>query len=155
MNWVISESKKVKFHTHLNEILKPIIDDISEFNWLLSDLEFTFMEEYDYLPININKDYSILSGSEFNIILNADIQIIWGVIIAVPQKYKISIDKSNIPFSEGNDDIWFDNHFQNENAEIEIICFDSSFTIVKFRNKELSDKFKAYFLEAISLQKFV
>ncbi len=154
MNWVISKSKKIKFHTHLNEILKPIIDDISELNWLLSDLEFTFMEDYDHLPMNFNKDYSIVSSSEFNIILNTNIQIIWGVIIGIPQKYEIKIDERNIPYSEGNDDIWVDNNFQNENAEIEIICFDSSYTIVKFRNKELSDKFKAYFQEAISLEKF-
>jgi hypothetical protein len=46
------------------------------------------------------------------------------------------------------------NIFQIINSEIEIIAFDSSYTIVKFKNKLLSDKFKMFFEEAIELEKF-
>mgnify|MGYP004271290885 FL=1 len=37
---------------------------------------------------------------------------------------------------------------------MEIIAWDSSYTIVKFTEKGMSDRFKAYFDEAIELEKY-
>ena len=45
-------------------------------------------------------------------------------------------------------------NFQHKNASIEIIAFDSSYTIIKFKDKKLSEKFKNYFDEAILLSEF-
>ena len=51
--------------------------------------------------------------------------------------------------------IWEDGNFQYPSSEIEIICFDSGYTIIKLAKKELSDKFKKYFgNDAIELEKF-
>jgi hypothetical protein len=47
MNWIIRDSNKMKFHTHLNAVLKPIEDDIKGMKWLVSNL--------DYDPNTINK----------------------------------------------------------------------------------------------------
>jgi hypothetical protein len=50
--------------------------------------------------------------------------------------------------------VWKNGNIQHPNAALEIVCFDSGYTIVKFRDEKLSDKFKAYFDEAIELEKF-
>lgn len=148
MNWIIQYTEKLKFHTNLKEILKPILADIKSFNWLISDIEFISDK---YLPINHEEDFFILSNENFNEILNSETQIIWGVICGFPKNQKIIIDKNSLPYTEGNDSIWEDGNFQVENAVIEINAFDSTYTIIKFKNEILSEKFKLYFDEALPL----
>lgn len=152
MNWIIQKSKIILYHTHLNEVLYPILNEVKNYNWILADIEHGGLQTM--LPINMEDEYFILTPDEFDIILNADVQIWWGVILGVPNNIEIAINQDNIPFTEGNDLIWQNGNIQYPNAEIEINCWDSSYTIVKFKNQELSDKFKAYFPEAIELEKF-
>ena len=151
MNWIIRNTKKIKFHTNLSETLKPILENIENYNWFLCDLDFMADKS---LPINFDEDYFKLNNEEFLKIVNSETQIIWGVISAVPKNIEIEIDENNLPFVEGNELIWKNDNFQVKNSEIEIIAFDSSYTIVKFINHILSEKFKAYFDDAIELEKF-
>lgn len=151
MNWIIRNTERIKFHTFLDEILKPISEDLENFNWFLCDLDYI---SDSTLPINFDEDYFILNNKEFQKIVDSQIQIIWGVISAVPKNIDIEINKNDLPFVEGNDLVWKNGNFQVKNSEIEIIAFDSSYTIVKFTNKSLSEKFINYFDEAIQLEKF-
>jgi len=151
MNWIIRNTKKFEFHTYLDEILKPISDDVENYNWILCDLDFMTDKS---LPINFDEDYFILSNVDFQKIANSRTQIIWGVISAVPKSFALEVDTENLPFVEGNDLVWENGNLQVNNSEIEIIAFDSSYTIVKFTNQSLSEKFKNYFEEAIELDKF-
>ena len=151
MNWIIRNTSKIEFHTNLNEILKPISADLENYNWFLCDLDF--MSDSP-LPINFDKDYFILKNEDFQKIADSRTQIIWGVISAVPKSFAVEVDTENLPFVEGNDLVWENGNLQVNNSEIEIIAFDSSYTIVKFTNQSLSEKFKNYFEEAIELDKF-
>ena len=151
MDWIIRNTKKIEFHTNLREILKPIFEDLENYNWFLCDLDFVTDKS---LPINFDEDYFKLTSEEFQKIINSHTQIIWGVISAVPKNMVIEIDENNLPFVEGNELVWKNNNLQIKNSEIEIIAFDSSYTIVKFKKQTLSKKFKAYFDEAIELEKF-
>ena len=153
MNWVIKNSQKLLFHTDLKTLLFPIENDIQNFKWFFSDLEIN-TSELDKIPINHNEDFFNISNYEMNLIRNSDTQIIWGVISAIELNQLINIDLNNLPFADGNDKVWSINNFQIEGSIIEIIAWDSSYTIIKFRNKNLSDKFKKYFDEAIPLEKF-
>ncbi|WP_419698690.1 hypothetical protein [Mucilaginibacter sp. NFX135] len=151
MNWIIRRRDKLSAHTYLNELLIPILDDLEGFSWLLCDLEFGMEED---LPINLDHDYFILGKDEFNKLLKADLQIWWGVILAIPESVNIIVDEDNLPFAEGNGLIWKNGNMQHPDAQIEIVCFDSSYTIIKFKDRYLSDKFKSYFTEAMDLEKF-
>ena len=158
MNWIITwsnseKTKRLRYPTDLGRILLPIFEELIDFNWLVSDIEITFMENLD-LPMNYEKACFILPKEEFIKILNSDLQVIWGVFIAIPTKFDIKTGETEIPYSEGKDEIWEENQFQHTNAQIEIICFDGSYTIIKFRDKPLSYKFIASCPEAISLGKF-
>ncbi|MEO6522970.1 MAG: hypothetical protein ABIN91_14910 [Mucilaginibacter sp.] len=153
MNWVIRKSNKILYHTHLNEILEPIIDEVKNYNWILADIEHggSLVE----LPINMDEEYCILTPDKFDVILKADVQFYWGVILGIPANKNITIDENNIPFAEGNEFIWKNDNIQYPDAEIEIVCFDSGYTIVKFKSEPLSNQFRAYFPEAIELEKLL
>ena len=153
MNWVIKNSQKLLFHTDLKTLLFPIENEIQNFKWVFSDLEIN-TSELENIPINHNDDFFNISNYEMNLIRNSDTQIIWGVMSAIELNQLINIDLNNLPFADGNDKVWSINNFQIEKSIIEIIAWDSSYTIIKFRNKILSDKFKKYFDEAIPLEKF-
>ncbi|PBI91603.1 hypothetical protein BSF41_12050 [Flavobacterium sp. ACN2] len=151
MNWIIQKSDKLEFHTNLKEILKPILFEIQEYNWVISDLDFISDKE---LPINYEKEFVILTSQEFNEILNSQTQFIWGVISGFPKDNEIVIDENNLPYAEGNDLIWKNGNFQIPNSTIEISAIDSSYTIIKFKDENLSKIFTNYFNEAIELEKF-
>jgi hypothetical protein len=152
MNWIIRNSKKISYHTNLDEILRPFLEHINNYNWILSDIEGG---DWTGLPIDYEHDYFVLSPNEFQRILNNYVQFYWGIIIGVPISVEIMINENNLPYAEGNRVIWENGNLQCPNAEIEIICFDSSYTIIKFTNEYLSNKFKDYFeADAIPLQKF-
>ena len=152
MDWILHKSNKLSCHTCLDEVLKPLNDHIESFNWILSDIDGgPHMSE---LPINYELDYFILSPAEFRKILDTKFQFYWGVILAVPVTYNIKIDESNLPFAEGNPYLFENGNIQYPDAEFEIDCFDSGYTIVKFKNKMLSERFKGFFDEASSLDSF-
>lgn len=50
MNWIIRKSAKITGHTYLDEILKPLLKHIDDYNWILSDLDGG--GELKELPIN-------------------------------------------------------------------------------------------------------
>ncbi len=151
MNWIIEQSPRFTFHTDLKSLIIPIRDDIKNLNWLISDLEF---RSSDPVPLDHDKKYFILSSEEFNTLIQADMQIIWGVLSGIPAAQQIEIDEHDLPYADGNASIWTNYNMQQQQAVIEIICFDSSFTIVSFKNTDWSTKFKNYFDEAIELEKF-
>jgi len=153
MNWIIDKSKKLKYHTNLFELAKPLQRYIDNYNWLFSDLDF-LTDKLPDLPINFDQDYFILTSDNFKEIANKNVQIIWGTLLAVPKHIEIEVDERQLPFVEGNEAIWKNGNIQLEYADIEIDCFDSSYTIIKFRKESMSNDFKSYFDKAIELEKF-
>lgn len=151
MNWIIRSTKKVKFHTNLQEVLKPIWKDLTLYNWILTDLDF--MSD-DRIPINFDHDIFTLNHQQFEEVYKSNTQIIWGVIAAIP--HYIETNPSQISQLSAEDPhVWKSNHFLISESILEIIAFDSGYTIVKFRDEKLSDTFKEYFQEqAIDLDTF-
>lgn len=149
MNWVIRSIKNVKFHTNLSGILKPIWNSLTTYHWILADLDF--LSDAD-LPINFEQDFFVLDRQQFEQIYHSRTQIIWGIIAAIP----INADITSVPTLSAEDsEVWEPNHFCIQESILEITAFDSGYTIVKFKDKDLSDKFKEYFQEqAIDLHTF-
>jgi hypothetical protein len=143
----------MSFHTDLGVILKPIEECIDNYKWIASDLELNTSVLHK-LPINHDEDFFVLSSEDLNVILDNWVQVIWGVFIGVPKNAVVTIDDDNLPYVDRNPLIWKNGNLQHPDAKVEIICVDSGYTIVKFTEKKLSDKFKSYFNEAIELEKF-
>ncbi len=153
MNWIIQNTNKLKYHTNLNVLLEPIKDDITDLKWLISDLDIN-TSEMEKLPINHEKDWFLISSHEMKRICETDTQIVWGVFSGIDNKVELNTDQIEVPYADGNEKIWKNGNLQVENSKVEIIAWDSSYTIVKFTEKEMSDKFKEYFDEAIELENY-
>lgn len=153
MNWIIKNISKLEYHTNLSVLLKPIEKDIQNLKWLISDLEFSSWNA-ENLPINHEEDYFIISSQEMKTICETKTQIVWGAFSGIDKNLELDTEKIKTPYAEGNAEIWKNGNLQIENSKVEIIAWDSSYTIVKFTEKGMSDKFKAYFDEAIELEKY-
>lgn len=152
MNWIIRSTKKVKFHTNLQEVLKPIWDNLGAYHWILTDLEF--IPNGLPIPVNYDQDFFILNHQQFEQLHQSNPQIIWGIISAVPNNTEPNISLIS-KLSAEDSLVWEPHHFLIQESIVEIIAFDSGYTLVKFKDKSLSDTFKEYFQEqAIDLDKF-
>jgi hypothetical protein len=151
-DWILYRGRTFQFHTHLQEVLAPLRNDIREFKWFLSDIDY--MADSSDIPINLDQDYFILNKDEFESLLSHDIQFIWGSILGFYNESEISLNSEALPYVEGNDDIWKPGNIQIPGAAIEIDCFDSSGTIVKFSDENLSKKFHDFYPEFVPLSKF-
>lgn len=151
MNWIIKNTKKLKYHTNLQVLFEPIIADLKQLEWLITDIDF--MTDDD-IPINFEHDWFLLNDNEFLKLVNSRTQLIWGVIAGIPKSCNFQIDEDKLPFADGHGAVWEDKNMQIEEAIVEVIAWDSSYTIVKFREDNLSEKFKSFFPEAIKLEKY-
>ncbi|RZJ40138.1 MAG: tetratricopeptide repeat protein, partial [Chryseobacterium sp.] len=70
-------------------------------------------------------------------------------------KQVIKIDPNNIlNLSCESNEVWEENVFLIPDSIVEIVAFDSGYTILKFKEEKLSEQFKNYFEEdAIELKK--
>ena len=153
MNWIIRNTSKLKFHTNFDVLLKPIENEIERFNWLVNDLEIN-TSEMEKLPINHNKDWFLINSDQMNDLRRTDTQIIWGAFSAIDKNSEFKVTDEKLPYAEGVSAIWKNGNLQVEESEIEIIAWDSGYTIVKFTDEMLSNKFRKYFDEAIELEKY-
>lgn len=153
VNWIIRNTCKLKFHTNLKALLEPIQDEISNLKWLISDLEMN-TDRLKYLPVNHDKEWFLISAEEMKVLCKTEIQIIWGVFVGILETQEIEPSQIDLPFADGNGQIWENGNLQVEYSKIEIIAWDSSYTIVKFTDPIMSEKFKAFFQEAIELEKY-
>ena len=112
MNWIISKTKKLTCHTDLAELLKPIDNEIENYNWIISDFEYNGTGSYVELPINYNHDYFILSPQQFKSLVDTNVQMYWGVILGVPLDKTIEVDENNLPYAEGNELAWKNGNIQ-------------------------------------------
>jgi len=152
MNWIIRKTAKMDFHTNLKAILSPIKDEIKQLDWLISDLEYNNIYRVENLPVDYDHDYFLLPAEQFDRLVAADMQIIWAVILGIPETHATTVDLENLPYADCNAEVWKNGCIQHPDAIIEIICFDSSCTILKFKDQALSDKFKTHFDEAKELE---
>ncbi|MCY0967830.1 hypothetical protein [Chryseobacterium wangxinyae] len=151
MNWVIRSTKTVRYHTNLKEVLKPIWKGLKKYEWLLTDIDFMCDTK---IPLNFDRDYFLLNHQEFEIIYQSDAQVIWGIISAIPENLEIDFNAIS-KLSAEDTKVWESNHYLIPQSILEIVAFDSGYTILKFKCEELSAKFKNYFgSEALSLEKF-
>ncbi|MFP3832981.1 hypothetical protein [Chryseobacterium sp. SIMBA_028] len=118
----------------------------------MTDLDFVSNEQL--IPINFDEDFFLLDHQQFEQLYKSNPQVIWGIVAAVPNNTNPDIALlSNLSVEDTN--VWNVNHFSVPESILEIIAIDSGYTIVKFKDKKISDKFKDYFLEqALDLQKF-
>lgn len=150
MNWIVKNNKRTRFQTNLNEVLKPIWKELEFDKCIILDVDFM---TNDVIPINFDHKHFELTYGEFQKLMLSDTQIIWGIFLFINGDCKIDWSILN-RFSSEDEKVWTEEYFINESI-MELIAFDSSYTILKIKKNELSIKFKNYFeKDAIELKNF-
>jgi hypothetical protein len=157
MTLILENTNQVEFHTNLYEIIEPFEKEFSELNWLLTNQDYRiidYAEKGGIEKLNFEADKIMFSGIELlEILKNRKIDFTWCVFCGFKNDIP-KIKKSELPYADLNSDIWNKpNEFLNEQSEMEIISFDGTATIFKSKNKEIEDKFKNKFSDAIELKK--
>ncbi|GAA4305549.1 hypothetical protein [Nibribacter koreensis] len=157
MALILRNTNQVEFHTNLTEIVEPFKKEFASLNWLLTNQDYTLLDYPEKSlvdKLDHESDRIEFAGPELlDIIENRYIQFIWGVFCGIRGKIP-NLEKNELPYADCNAEIWTEpDQFLLAESEIEIICFDGSYTIVKFLDKKLEERFKEKFTDAQLLKK--
>lgn len=143
MNLILEKTERIKFYTNIEEIFTALGEKCSKYDWYISDIELNtgLLEEGWH------------SGSELEAFLEENkVQFIWAVFSAVPVGYRCHI--TNVPFVYNNPYYWNGSEVnpQLNGAIFEIVCWDSSATILVGLNEQQLACFTNYYPEAVELK---
>jgi len=144
------------YHKDLRLVFLALGGRQREFNWLITDLELNpYPPGLPYLPdVPRDKDRRWLSGAELTDIVEAhDVQFDWGVLSGF--RPGVALDLGRLepsPYADGNKALWKPGvRIQHPLAEVEIVCFDNTSTLLLTRDDDLSRRFRSFFREAVDL----
>ena len=146
------EHKSVKGHTCLASLFKAIDNQQLHYNWLITDYEGCAEDEQ--ICDKLEQEYCWLTGEELTeIIEKEDFQWIWGILLGFRKEIALSkILESPLPDIE-KATFWKNPvSIQHELADIEIIAFDSTYTVFKSKSKELYEGFRRYYTKSEDLE---
>jgi hypothetical protein len=150
---LLEVSARMPYHTDLHRVFMALDGRQREFNWLLTDLE---LDHYPPgLPYLADRQLARwMTGAALSAIVEAhDVQFIWGVLSGF--RSGVTPDLAPLdpyPFADCNEALWRPGlQIQHPLADVEIVCWDSSATILLSRDDDLTRRFRVYFPEAVDL----
>ncbi len=148
MNLLLDSSSAVPYFTDVDATLRAMGVSASEFDWYLSDVETNFD------PAGFSWSDRWMTGPELaEVLSHANFQFIWAVFSAFPRGARVEIDEA--PFADGNRAFWVDDGTlrpQLAGASFELVCWDSSATILIGISESQADQFGLAYPEAKPLQ---
>ena len=169
---ILEDSKYMHFYTDIRRVFEAFGGRQKEFNWLITNLEFSVNAYFSpqnkrlqsaNLPPNqfneellepLNKEVVWISGEELTeIVENNSIQFIWAVLSGFDKGIHIDVENLTIePYADGNPDFWTDTpSIQHPLASVEIVCWDSTLTLLLSQDDDLVNKFLSYFPDSKDL----
>ena len=151
----IEENVQFRWQTDFERLLASIRQHIEPLNWLITDLRYHFIDDQEPQQIpawdiewGTERQFAIVSGKElWESVANRDIQVVWGVFCGMLGEIQ-SVPDDELPYADGNKQMWAEpESFQLANSQIEIICWDSSLTWIKFQDEKLGAQFLHLFPE--------
>jgi hypothetical protein len=157
MALILDKTKQLDFHTDMGEVIKPFKEEMKSLNWILTNQDYILFDQSEKGFVDkLDNESEIIyfEGLELLEILESrEIQFIWGVFCGTKEKIGI-LAPEEMPYADLNSDIWTKpDEFLLASSEIEIICFDSNYTIAKFRDPKLEARWKMKFTDAKELKK--
>ncbi|PWJ33503.1 hypothetical protein [Sediminitomix flava] len=157
MALILENTNQVEFHSDLNNLISPFKEKFKSLNWLVAEQDYLILDSSDSKftnKINLDSDFFQFDGHELLDILEGhNIQFNWGIFCGMTNRLNY-IREEDLPFADGNSRIWsHPDEFFYSNSEIEIICFDSSLTVLKFRDHKIEESWRRVFTDAKKLEK--
>ena len=151
MTIILEHAPQLDFFADMSKITEPFKQTFQKLNWLVTDLEFI---SHDPIPqLNNYRPSFEFTGQELSKIIQENrIQFIWGVFSGFEGPIP-AIPANKLPYADQNKSLWTTpEEFQISAAEIEIVCWDSSLAILKFKSPTLASEFLKAFPEAKELK---
>lgn len=154
---ILENTYQLEFQTELSKLITPFRDKFRSLNWLLTDLDYMILDAEEYGSVdklNLGEKAIRLKGTELcDLVEKRKIQFVFGVLTGFNTEIP-SVAEEDLPTADQNQEVWTEpKKFQIPSAEIEIICWDSSTTILKFKNNLLGQKFMQEFTDAKEYKK--
>ncbi len=144
MNLILEKTDQVPFFTDMRLVLNALDISAPDYDWYVSDLEC-------FAPDVSNED-RWLSGDELdNLLQRQEIQFIWAVFSAVPKGVRCDVPcPPHGPYADGNGSFWDGTAItpQLDGALFEIVCWDSSATLLIGISPEAAESFKNTYPDA-------
>lgn len=148
--------KGEKYYTDLVRVFEAINNKQMNYNWLITDCE-CYPEDAEIAEM-LNRKYCWLSGEELTTLVTKDrFQWIWAVLSGFEKSTELSeVLKYDLPACKDNYALWKTPvTMQHPLAQIEIVPFDSSCTLLFSRNEEIVDAFRNYFQFSEKLEEYM
>lgn len=142
MNLILESPAEVPYFTNVACTLKAAEIEVRDFDWFVSDVETN-------LDVPALSRSGWLTGEQLAHVLATErLQFIWGVLSAVPEGWRCDVEVE--PFARGNASYWSSNAVspQLHSALFEVVCWDSSATILSGLSDVQADAFRKTFPDA-------
>ncbi|MCP2054847.1 UNVERIFIED_ORG: hypothetical protein J3D59_004707 [Pseudomonas fluorescens] len=146
MNLILEKTNQVRWFTNMLEVFDAANIAPQNYDWFVSDIE-TNWTPAGFSPIN-----QWFSGDALaSFIREHEVQFIWAVFSAVPKGFRSS--PSFAPYVEGNPRYWDGTEPtpQLDGALFEIVCWDSSCTILINLPAQAAHSFMARYPDTLPL----
>lgn len=134
------------YYTNLRKVFDAIENVQPQYNWLITDC-VCYPQSPDTGAL-LSQKYCWLSGYELTSIVDQeDFQWIWAVLSGFRQDIPPEeILKHPLPYADGYGGFWKNPlSIQHPLAEIEIVPWDSSLTLIYSQRRDIVDSFRRYF----------
>lgn len=147
MNLILEHSPNVPYYTDMTAVMKALGNRFGEYDWLISAIDGGFWDE-DAPQFD---DPTLIDGPDLESLLNKfSGQFTWAVFSAFPRG--VRIDTAVYPYADGNPAFWRGTPApQHPNAQFEIVCWDSSATLLIGIPDEMANLFRLAFPDAQDL----
>lgn len=141
--------KGERWYTDMSKIVDILGNKINEYNWLITDFMFN---EADV----IQGEYGFLSGEQLINMSKKNMQWIWAVVSGIKKEIPLDeILKYPLPYADGYSGFWKNPlSIQHPLADVEIVPWDSSLTLLIAKDKELVDMYRKKFPLSEDLERY-
>lgn len=149
------DEKSERFYTDLKNVFDSIGNIQTEYNWLITN--------HECYPTNpkaeamFRTEYCWISGQELtDIVHTEDFQWIWAVLSGFDKTIPLTeILKYDLPYADGYEGFWkLPLTMQHPLAQIEIVPWDSTLTLIFSRSKDVIDDFRRFFPQSENLEDY-
>ena len=135
MNLVLENPEQVAWYTDMAAILRAMGVDPKDYNWYLSDIDAN-----GTMPLPEEGD-GWVTGDALAELLSKPIQFVWGVFSAFPPGVRVEVSRA--PVADGNRNLWYPPEAspQLPGACFEVVCWDSSATLLIGISQEQAAEF--------------
>lgn len=150
------ECPRMPFYTDLQVVFEALGGREREFDWLVTDLECNWSPP-ELMPAW--KGPCLFDGATLSSLVRRQtnkIQFIWAVLTGLDRGSSIDLAHLPVvPWADGHEGFWSkEPSIQYPGARVELVCWDSSLTILLTSDTDLTARFRAGFPEAVDLSAY-